>query len=314
MSAWTWILIVVILLVIVFAVAANFYFEYAITRVSHPMPGQKGQVGGNPWTKYKDRFDKDVAWDKAQKMEDVWIRSADGLKLHARFFAASVPAKRAVICCHGYRGAPFADFASSVPWLHENGCDLLLIDERTHGQSEGEYITYGAKEQEDIRRWAADLDAHYKGTMPLYLYGVSMGCSSVLMAAGGHLPASVKGVIADCGYSSMIHMFKDASSRLFHIPAVPLIWFLDLECRMRAKFAMKDADAAKAMATCVTPVLFIHGTADEFVLPENSKTNYDACKAKKKLVPIAGAQHACSYHENTAQYQAEVLQFFQETI
>ena len=68
-------------------------------------------------------------------------------------------------------------------------CDVLFIEHRCCGDSEGKYITFGAKEQWDVQQWAVYMAERNKEKLPIYLYGQSMGAASVLMASG-HTPVS----------------------------------------------------------------------------------------------------------------------------
>ena len=78
------------------------------------------------------------------------MESKDGLVLHAYYLPAENP-KRFVLLSHGYKGSGFGDFAYTARFLHENNCNLLFIDQRCCGASQGEYITFGAWEQYDVQ-------------------------------------------------------------------------------------------------------------------------------------------------------------------
>ncbi|MGI5989604.1 MAG: alpha/beta hydrolase [Lachnospiraceae bacterium] len=299
-------------------------FRLAVTRESLNLHGPLARFSG----KSKDEKETDysrgkkmgVAWCEAQPMKDVWITADDGVRLHAKFFPAGAgdgaterTPKRAVLCAHGYRVSGFWDFGGQVRWLHRIGCDVLLIDERGTNQSGGDYITYGALEKRDIARWAVWLDSHEGGKLPIYLFGVSLGCASVELATALPLPSSVKGVIADCGYSSVRDIFADQARRVLHLPPYPLLWIEELNCRLRAGFSFADADVAAALERNENiPVLFIHGTADQFVLPENGERNYVACSAPKRIVWVQGAGHAASYLTDKELYESSGEQFFEE--
>ncbi len=304
--------------------ACEVLFRMALTRESLTLHGPlsrfTGKSSGERETDYSRGKKMGVAWCEAQPMEDVWITADDGVRLHAKFFpagagdgAAGTGPKRAVLCAHGYRVSGFWDFGGQVRWLHRIGCDVLLIDERGTNKSGGDYITYGALEKRDIARWAVWLDKHEGGELPIYLFGVSLGGASVEMASALPMPKSVRGTIADCGYSSVRDIFADQASRVLHLPPYPLLWIEELKCRLRAGFSFADADAAAALhQNRKLPVLFIHGTADTFVLPENGERNYIACSAPKRIVWVQGAAHAASYLTDKELYEREGEKFFEE--
>ena len=105
-----------------------------------------------------------------------------------------------------------AGLARCLLWRNiciEHQCDVLFIEHRCCGDSEGKYITFGAKEQWDVKQWAVYMAERNKEKLPIYLYGQSMGAASVLMASGHTLPPEVKGLIADCGFQSMERQMRD---------------------------------------------------------------------------------------------------------
>lgn len=134
-----------------------------------------------------------VAAMQEQPHEDVFTPATDGTRLHARLYR--VPhAHATVILCHGYHSHAEHDFSAQFPALYASGgCNLLLIDERAHGLSEGKCLTFGQLERYDIAQWVHWVREHSRVQRPIALYGVSMGAASVLLAA--QLP-ELKGELA----------------------------------------------------------------------------------------------------------------------
>lgn len=276
------------------------WFQLSHIRVNHPR------------YKFEKEYEEGKAWCREQNMQDWYIRSGDGLLLHGYYLPAK-NAERFVLLGHGYKGSGFGDFAYTARFLYENGCSLLFIDQRCCGQSEGEYITFGAKEQYDVQKWAYEIAARNREGLPIYLYGESMGAAAVLMAAGHRLPGEVRGIIADCGFQSMKGQLRDIAANWFHLNWVELLLFrVDLFCRLLAGFCMKDADTTEAVRRNNRPVLFFHGGKDTYVSPKNSVQNYAGCRAPKELVMIPEARHLCSAYEAPELYRRKLLEFFQK--
>jgi hypothetical protein len=266
----------------------------------------------HPRNQFEAEYEAGKAWCREQTMQDWYIKSVDGLKLHAYYLQAPNP-KRYVILSHGYKGNCFSEFGHIASFLHEQGCNLLFIDQRACGMSEGEYITFGAKEKKDIQRWCYLIARQNTDKLPIYLYGKSMGAATVLMASGEKLPYNVKGVISDCGFQSMKRQFKDMASKWFHLPRIELLLLrLSAWCRLSAGFSMKEADTSKAMVTNNRPILFFHGDDDTYVYPKNSLDNYNNCTAPKELVIVQGARHMCSEYVNPKLYKDKLIKFFYE--
>jgi hypothetical protein len=265
----------------------------------------------HPRNQFEAEYEGGKAWCREQDMEDWYITSADGLRLHAYYLPARDEADRYILLSHGYKGSGFGDFANIAKFLHEHNCNLLFIDQRGCGESEGEFITFGVREQDDIRRWSYLIAKRNPERLPIYLYGESMGATAVLMAAGGKMPAEVKGIIADCGFKSMKGQFKDMASKWFHLPRIELLLFrLSVWCRLSGDFSMKESDTTSAMEQNRLPVLFFHGSDDTYVYPKNSIDNYKICKAPKQLVIITGARHLCSSYANPELYRKKLMNFF----
>ncbi len=296
------------------AAAANRVFRTSVEA------GADWHYGGNnkkekkkdhPFAKYGDRPQAAKDWFLAQEMEDVHITSSvDDTPLHARYFACEHP-KRLVLCAHGYRSNAVQHFAAIAPWLREQGCSLLFIDERGCGQSGGAYITYGAREKYDVMDWLDWLNERNPEGLPLYLYGVSMGATAVLCASEYVLPDNLAGIVADCGFVSMKEILRHCMRQWYHIDSHALLWSVDQLCREKAHFGMYEADAEKALRKCRIPTLIIHGTEDDFVPPSHAVRNYHACAAPlRDILWIEGAGHAASYYEDPEKYQTTVLEHF----
>lgn len=276
------------------------WFTLSHIKINHPRNG------------FEEIYNEGKEWCYAQQMQDISIRSFDGLILHAKYFPADEP-ERTVLLSHGYKGTSFSEFANIARFLHENGCNLLFIDQRCCGESEGEFITFGAKEKRDIQQWAFYLSSHDDMKLPIYLYGESMGAASVLMASGLKLPRSVKGIISDCAFQSMKWQIKDMAANWFHLDHIDLLLMrVDWYCKIRAGFKMSEADTWYALRHNKLPVLFFHGDKDTYVHVSNSWRNYRRCRAEKELVIVPGARHLCSCYVAPELYRNKLMEFFEK--
>lgn len=249
-------------------------------------------------------------WFEAQRTSEMHLISFDGLRLYAKFLRCG-ESKKTVILCHGYRGSGLGDFGGVVRFLYEDlGLNILLIDERSHGKSEGSHMTYGIKERFDICGWARLIADEYPDHS-IYLYGVSMGAASVLMTPGTGLPGNVRGLIGDCGYSSPDAIFRCVSRSWFHLPPFPFVDIAELYAKIFAHFDFSDCSPRQALSHTKLPVLLFHGTADDFVPAYMSDENYAACSGEKKLVKIEGAYHATSCYIDYEKYTGALREFIQ---
>ena len=274
--------------------AADYFFRFAVVRKKpakkkkKSMSASKGLV---ELDEYQKMMEEGEAWLRAQNMETVHIVSHDGLKLAGHVL--NIGAKKTLILFHGYRSRAFRDFSCVGEYYKGLGYNLLFVDQRAHGESEGEHITFGVKERLDCVRWAKYIDERIGGE--IILDGLSMGATTVLMAAGEHLPASVKGIIADCGFTSPKEIMLKVMETDLKIRCRPLFDLVALLVKIRAGFAVDEYSTVEALKKNRLPILFIHGTGDKFVPCEMTKTAYNACTSEKTLVLIKGAGHGTSY-------------------
>lgn len=241
--------------------------------------------------------------------ELIAIRSRDNYVLRAHWYPAE-EAKRTVILVHGWHSRWHVDFSASSPFLHENACNLLLIDQRCHGESGGDLISYGIRERFDILSWLDWLDQNHGG-LPVYLCGISMGAATVLMAAGLPISGRVCGIIADCGYSTPSEIVKLTLEKNIGKMAGPTLAAVNLNCKLRENFTLDDYSPIEAMVQNKDiPCLFVHGDADDFVPWRMSMENFYACQAPKDMLVVNGAGHGLSFLVDPEAYKRKVLEFF----
>ena len=265
-----------------------------------------------PVGKIYDPFRDDmIRWIKeARQMDtqDFYIQSDDGLKLHGRFYEYA-PGAPIELMFHGYRGSAERDLSGGVQRCFLLGRSAFLVDQRCSNESEGHVITFGIKEHKDCLRWIDFLVEHFGPDVKIILTGISMGASTVMMAAGHKLPENVLGVLSDCGFSSardiMFSVIKEMG-----LPPLICYPFVKLGAKIFGHFDLEEYSAQEAMKTCTVPVIFFHGEADDFVPCWMSRACYDACSAKKKLVLVPDAGHGLSYPVAPEQYLDALRDFF----
>lgn len=258
-----------------------------------------------------------VRENAAEKLEHypcdmVEITARDGVKLVGHWRPCE-NAKRVLIAMHGWRSSWSKDFGIIADFLHDNGCHVLYAEQRGQNNSGGDYMGFGLTERYDCLEWIHWVDSQDLGNLPVYLCGISMGASTVLMAAGFDLPASVHGIIADCGYTSPHAIWKHVAENNLHVSYDDWVSSMaDEMCREKIQFSSKDYSCTEAMAHCNVPVLFIHGTDDDFVPVEMTYENYKACVSQKRLLIVPGAGHGMSYVIDKKTYERTVMQFWDD--
>ena len=130
----------------------------------------------------KEVLDAAIEKYDAASCEAVSITSHDGLTLTGKYYhiADGAPLE---IYCHGYKGNAIRDFCGFWPVAKELGHNVLLIDQRSHGDSQGHTISFGILEKQDVQNWVRWAEKRF-GPVNMALCGVSMGAATVLMASG----------------------------------------------------------------------------------------------------------------------------------
>lgn len=264
-----------------------------------------------------DGFDKllETAVQAGQILSDsphetVTVESYDGLNLAGHWFPCE-NASRVVVAMHGWRSGWANDFGLIAPFWAENGCSVLYAEQRAQGSSEGEYMGFGMLERHDCLEWIRWVSSAVGNQIPVYLVGISMGATTVLMTAGLSLPENVRGIIADCGFTSAQEIWEHVAKNNLHISYGPLRnAAANGLCRRKLGINSDHCDTLTAMGNCAVPVLLIHGSDDRFVPVEMTYENYKACAAPKRLLIVPGACHGASYLTDPESYKKALLDFW----
>ena len=140
-----------------------------------------------------------------------------------------------------------------------------------------------------------------------------MGAATVLMAADLELPANVKGIIADCPYSSPKEIIlKTAGDMKF--PVKLTYPFIRLAAYLFGHFNLEETTAVKAVQNSRVPILIIHGEADAFVPCHMSREIAKVCSSPITLVTIPGAGHGRSYLVDPKRYEDAIIKFINSVI
>lgn len=242
----------------------------------------------------------------------VRIESYDATELAGHLFRAERQ-KRVILAMHGWRSSWCRDFGPVARFFQENDCTVLYAEQRGQGESGGEYMGFGMIERFDCLEWIKWLNANGFADSKIYLAGISMGATTVLMTAGfPELPENVAGVIADCGFTSAKAEWKYISENNLRVPYDRRGKHVDALCRKRIELDSDAYTTLDAMKTCRVPILFIHGQADSFVPVEMTMQNYEACASSKRVLIVPGANHGMSYFLDREGYEAAVKAFFRE--
>lgn len=255
---------------------------------------------------------RNAAEKLAQKEnETVEITGHDGVTLVGHWIPCE-NAKRVIIAMHGWRSAWYKDFGMVSDCWERNGCSVLYAEQRGQGNSGGDFIGFGPIERYDCLDWIHWVSERCGTELPIYLCGVSMGATTVLMAAGLDLPENVHGIMADCGFTSPHAIWKHVANNNLHIPFRLRGILADTLYERKIQSDAAYDSTVDALRHCRVPVMLIHGADDHFVPLEMTYENYTACASPKKLFIVPGADHGMSYFVDREGYEAAGLDFWRQ--
>ncbi len=244
--------------------------------------------------------------------EFVSIMSHDGLKLSGRYYHVKDGAPLD-ICFHGYRSHPITDFSGGTELSFQMEHNVLLIDERAHGKSEGKTITFGIQERLDVLDWVHYAVSRFGKEVTILLYGVSMGGATVLMAADLEFPPNVKCIVADCPYAKPLDVILYVGERTA-FPNWLIKPFAILAARIYGGFDIQETDAVRAVKNTKLPVLVLHGEDDRYVPCYMSESVKNANPEMVQRFTFPGAAHGISYLVDTPRYHQIVKDFLSKIL
>lgn len=240
--------------------------------------------------------------------ESADIISFDGLRLHADFLRGEPGTKVTMIFCHGYKSEAAFDFAAMYDFYRSLGYNLVYLNMRAHGKSEGKYIGFGALDRFDVQMWTKKIAELFPDTS-IFLHGMSMGAASILQSADLELDPAVCGIIADCGFSSTNEVFRSLVGGLYRLPATPFVDIFEAVNRMTAGYGFSDADSVRSMEKSRLPLAYICGDCDRYVPLDMAMRIYNACVQDKVLLIAKGAGHAASFMTENEKYKNLITEF-----
>ena len=288
------------------------YYAY---RIAFYASGEKQdkvpKVTGENYDPYRPEMRRVFRQLNDRPFERVYITTFDGLTLSGRYYHVKDGAPLD-IGFHGYRSNPVTDFSGGSELSFAMEHNLLLVEQRAHCHSEGHTITFGIKERQDLLYWVDYAISRFGADVKIFLYGVSMGGATVLMAAELPLPENVKAIIADCPYSSPMDVILYVGKST-PFPSCLTKLFTILGAKIFGGFDITETSAESAVRNATVPILILHGEIDGYVPCEMSNiVSANSGKIERHTFP--GADHGISYLVDTPRYQEIVKAFIAKAL
>ncbi len=305
-----------IMIIVAFLCIGNYFFNYALVRKNGEIAAAEMSVYSSIYENgKKDRIDlnrkiqkeKTSSWLNSISKKEINIQSNDKLQLFASEFKLSNESNKWIILVHGYTSEQSSIYDIARHYS-DKGYNVLTPDLRAHGLSEGKYVGMGWLDRNDLLLWIDYLLKNYRNS-EIILHGVSMGAATVMMASGENLPTNVKLIVEDCGYTSVWDIFSFELKLRFNLSTFPVLNAASFITNVRTGYNYKEASSIDQIKKSVTPILFIHGNADEFVPVNMAYKLYDNANINKELIIVDGAGHAESRLADEELYYGSIFSF-----
>lgn len=297
--------------VILFLIFLYVLYDVIFSANKRYMGDENSLPHGEQYDPYHGTITRCVQLVLKEPWEDVTVTSFDGLTLAGRYYHLQDGAPL-VIFFHGYRCSSLRDGNGIFLYCRKLGFNVLLVDQRAHGKSEGSTITFGVKGRYDCKSWVDYAIERFGKEQKIYLSGLSMGGATVLMASDIGLPENVIGILADCPYSSPKAILCSVIKQM-GFPVKLTYAMAKLSAKWIGKFDVEEASAIEAVKNTKIPILILHGDADDFVPCYMSIDCQTAAKENVRLKLIKGAAHGMSHCVDTKSYEEALYAFFCET-
>jgi fermentation-respiration switch protein FrsA (DUF1100 family) len=259
------------------------------------------------WVKFADGTDPRRYMGAAY--ERVAMDAPDGLRLEGWFIPSSEGTADATVIVVPGRGLSKACFLPYARMLHHNDYNVLLMDLRGEGGSEGHTRSFGTLESQDVLAAARYLRrCRPAASRWVFGYGISGGAAAVIAAAGSD--GGIQAVVADSAFAHV----ESALDGLLPLPAVlaaPLrratlaLASVGLGCNLFEAGPIRDIARISPR-----PVLLIHGKADSTFALREAEDLYAAAGAPAMLLRIGQAEHGQAMLVGGSEYTAQVLGLF----
>jgi pimeloyl-ACP methyl ester carboxylesterase len=251
-----------------------------------------------------ERTPADVGLD----YREVVVRSSDGLSLSA-WWIEKGDSSRAVVLVHGWAG-DMSDLhvVETALVYREVGFNVLMLDMRAHGGSEGDRVTLGYREVRDVRGALSWLEKRGFDPENVVLHGWSMGGAAVVREAPG---TGVAAVVEEAAYADLPPLLRERLPEASGLPAffTPGIFLMGSLFLGIDPWAVRPEEEARRLSREMVPFMIIHSPDDE-VIPFEHAEAFAAAYPEATFWVIEGYEHVAA-HEHP-EYRERLLNFLDE--
>ena len=243
------------------------------------------------------------------EFEDVTVTNPDGMKLAGWF----VPSENGavIIIQHGYKYNR-EEMLNEAEMMHRHGYGALLTSVRAHDYSEGDFISLGIYEMDDLEAWyqylisREDVDPE-----KIAILGNSYGgMLSIRYAAQNE---NIKAVVTNSAFSLMSDTVSTSVTHFTGLPEFPFVPLIVFWAETDNGIKMEEIDTTKWIPLISPrPVFLMQGGSDTVISPQSGQRLYDAAGEPKELWFDPALDHVEFDKVYPEEYEARVSAFFDQ--
>lgn len=312
LEPWVIVLIVIgaLLLILSFIYVPPFFialkvYKKELTRPTKEKWGRECSAPDN--VEQLQMHNEGLAWAEPYKenIKEIQIVN-DGLKLYGEFFDFGF--KKTAILLQGRTESLLYCYYYAKPYK-EAGFNIIVIDSRAHGNSDGMYNCVGLKEYKDVIKWA-ELAHNELGQEEIIIHGICIGASTALYASYFG-PNYIKATITDGMYVNFYETFKNHMI-VDKRPIFPFLSEIAFIMKMKTHVNIKKGPI-NIIDKFEKPILFLYSKEDKFSLPAKSEILFEKCKSNgKKIVWFDHGAHSHIRINNMEKYDNSITDFIKE--
>ena len=292
-----------LLLILPLIIIANYVFTVQMVRTSKDK-WKRGCSALDNEEQVK-MYDEGLKWasENKDKIVEVDIYN-DKLHLFGEYF--DFGSKKCAIILQGRTESLWYSYYYAKPY-QDLGYNILVIDSRAHGNSDGKYNCAGLKEYRDVLKWTEYIKNRFN-IEKFILHGICIGSATAMYAITNDKNNYYEGIVADGMYTNFYETFKNhmiEEGRRVH----PFIDIMMVIMYLRAGVDIKRKGPIKSIKNLDKPILFLYSKEDKFSLPEKAKLLYDVCPSEKRLVWFEKGAHSHIRINNLEKYDNSIKDF-----
>ena len=242
--------------------------------------------------------------------EEVTLKTAEGISLSCWLIPGPPDAKGTVVYLHGVSECKIVGLPMAKK-LRDRGYNVFLYDSRRHGDSGGDFCTYGFYEKHDTTTVINYLFSRNDLSVgKIALFGSSMGAAVAVQVAA--IDKRVAALVAESGFATLRTIFDDYQRRMIKLPWHYLRNIVIKRSEYMAHFKANAVSPLEAVKEISVPIFILHGTGDNLITYTYSEKVYEQANQPKELWLIPGAKHNDMAEVGGKEYESRILDFLEK--